>query len=330
MHLNNQTPVVEHYVTLFNNNFLLSGLCLHSSLTEQCAGSAFQLWILCMDIQVQSQLEQLALPYVRLISLAEVENDNLLEVKPTRTIGEYCWTMTPFVAQFVFERDTTVQRVTYLDADLYFFKSPNILLAEFEQSGKHIMITEHAYPPKKAHSARAIRAGRFCVQFMTFRRTSEAINVLNWWQARCLEWCYARVENGKYGDQKYLDSWPTLFAQDVHILQQKEKTLAPWNVNYYAEVNKQHIAPVFYHFHGFRHVAPGRLLLYSGYNIGLAGMTLYGHYVKCFVAQGIHIKSLGMKPPVLPPRKHFLGYCIALKRRLWDGEMYITDLNLCD
>ena len=115
---------MEHYVTLFDSIFLPQGLALHMSM-ERHAG-AYTLWILCMDEAAYDALQRLNLPNVRLLALADVENPQLLQVKPTRSRGEYCWTMTPFTPKMVFERDTSVQRVTYLDADLWFRQSPHM------------------------------------------------------------------------------------------------------------------------------------------------------------------------------------------------------------
>ena len=137
---------VEHFVTLFDSNFLPMGLALHDSLMTQ--GQPFHLWILCMDERVEEQLKRISLPHVTLMPLAEVETRDLLVVKPGRNRAEYCWTLTPFTFQMVFDRDQDIQRVTYLDADLYFFDSPRILLNELDASGKHVLITEHAYAPE--------------------------------------------------------------------------------------------------------------------------------------------------------------------------------------
>ena len=232
---------MEHFVTLFNSLFLPQGLALHRSMERHIKN--YVLWILCVDDETCKILDKLALNNVRLLKLSDLETDELLAVKPDRTIGEYCWTLTPFAPRFVFEADSTVQRVTYIDADLWFRKHPKPIFDEFDASGKHVLITDHAYAPEYDYSA---TSGQFCVQFMIFTRDGGE-TVRKWWKERCIEWCYARFEDGKFGDQKYLDDWPERFGSVVHILQNKERALAPWNAMRFPYANA-----VFYHFHGLR------------------------------------------------------------------------------
>jgi hypothetical protein len=283
----------EHFVTLFDSNFLPMGMSLHDSLISH--GQPFHLWILCMDELVEKQLERISLPYVTLMPLREVETKELCEVKPGRTRGEYCWTITPFTFQAVFDRDQSVQRVTYLDADLFFFSSPRILLRELDESGKHVLITEHAYAPK--YNYWSALSGRFCVQFLTCRRTVEAQRVMQWWRERCLEWCFAHSEEGKFGDQKYLDSWPGLFGDGVHIVQQKEKTLAPWNVYFYEKLRNGRLDAVFYHFHGLRIVSPNKVRICDNYRIGDDGLLLYNCYLEVMGKVAGMLLALGMTLP---------------------------------
>ena len=132
---------MEHFVTLFDKNYLPSGLCLYRSLEK--FHNEFTLWILCMDEDVWHQLSAYNLPSIKLIKLSEIETDELLRVKGGRTKAEYCWTLTPFAPKIVFDRDSSIDRITYLDADLYFFDSTSKIFEEFEKSNGHVLITEH-------------------------------------------------------------------------------------------------------------------------------------------------------------------------------------------
>jgi hypothetical protein len=285
----------EHFVTLFDSKFLPMGMALHDSLMAH--GLPFHLWIICMDDAVEEQLSRISLPHVTLMPLRSVETRELLSVKPERNRGEYCWTLAPFTFQAVFERDDGIKRVTYLDSDIYFFASPQLLLREFENAGKHVLLTEHSYAPE--YDFYLNLSGRFCVQFMTVRRTAEAGKVMRWWQERCLEWCFDRHEDGKFGDQKYLDDWPERFADEVHVVQQTEKILAPWNAEYIEKKLHGMLDPVFYHFQAFRIISRKEVRLFGGYAIGIAGLRLYDAYLAAICKSLGTMKRFDITIPVI-------------------------------
>lgn len=311
-------PETEHFCTLFDRNYLPLGMTLHASLLAHA--QPFHLWILCMDEQVEQQLSQLALPHVSLIPLSEIETPELLAVKPGRTRGEYCWTLTPFSFQVVFDRCPAAQQVTYLDADLFFFADPKILLRELS-ADRHVLITDHAYAPEYDQS---LISGQFCVQFLTFKRTESAFRVMHWWQARCLEWCFNRVEDGKFGDQKYLDAWTTLFPDEIQIVQQVNKTLAPWNVHFFQQQSTETIKPVFYHFHGLKLVKSNQVQLFSNYQIGTEGMELYHCYLTALKASLQRIQAIGATVPAFPLSKQPIDQLIRWKRLLTKETQFVT------
>lgn len=285
----------EHFVTLFDSRFLPFGLTLHASLQRMMPES--QLWVICMDEQVERQIKALGLKHVRTIALGSMETQELRAVKLTRTMGEYCWTVTPFAAQAVFDRTHDAERVTYLDSDLFFFASPAPFFQEFEASGKDVLITEHAYAPELDRSE---KSGRFCVQFLTFRRTQGGLAVMKWWQDRCIEWCFDRLEDGKFGDQKYLDQWPTLFPDQVHILRQVNKTLAPWNSDYFLERGPVEQTPVFFHFQSFRIIDEALARLYVGFSMGQRSMRFYEAYLLALKEQLALLKRHGVGVARMP------------------------------
>ena len=261
---------MNHYITLFDSNFLPQGLALYESLIRHA--SPFTLWVLCMDEKAKQVLERLDKGGMRLISLREIETAQLLKIKPLRTRVEYCWTLTPLTPKFVFERDSSVERVTYLDADMYFFRNPATIHQEFQATGKSVLISDHAYD---SENDRTVTSGKYCVQFMTFVR-DKSETVRQWWEARCMEWCFAKREPGRYGDQKYLDDWPLRFPQHVHVLRQLDLLLGPWNAKrfHYAEA-------VAWHFHGLRLLEGGKVQLHPGYSVSTEVHThVYLPYVE--------------------------------------------------
>jgi hypothetical protein len=280
---------MEHYVTLFDHRFLPQGLALHSSL-ERHAGP-YVLWILCLDDVTYDVLRRVRLANVRLMRLADVETADLRRVKGERSRMEYCWTLTPFAPRFVFEADPTVQRATYVDADLWFCQSPAPIFRELEQSQKQVLITEHAYAPQYDQTT---MSGRFCVQFITFTRSGESVR--KWWEERCIEWCFVRREDGKFGDQKYLDDWPTRFGDKVHVLPRTEWTCAPWN----AEVAPLEQA-LFFHFHGLRLLAGHRVSL-GDYPVSPALFErIYSPYLDCLASAIRALRGVGFEPQ---PQQH--------------------------
>lgn len=259
---------MEHYVTLFDSRFIPQGIALYFSMQKYVKD--FILWILCVDDEAHEVLARLQFDNVRLLRLGELETEDLLRIKPTRSKAEYCWTLTPFAPKFVFDADFSVERVTYLDADLCFYKHPSDIFIEYEASGKSVLITEHAYAPEYDQSA---TSGRYCVQFMTFSRRGEAVR--KWWEDRCLEWCYARFEDGKFGDQKYLDEWPERFGSEVHVLRNLGAALAPWNA-----IRFPYSDAVFYHFHGLRILSRRRVAI-GGYRLPRPLVkNIYAPYLK--------------------------------------------------
>jgi hypothetical protein len=214
---------------------------------------------------------------MNLIRLADVETSELLACKQTRKRVEYYWTLTPFCPRWVFESDESVERVTYLDADMFFLMDPSILINEFTKSEKDVMITDHAYDIEYDLSN---LSGRYCVQFISVNRgTGEEI--MSWWQNRCIEWCYARFEDGKFGDQKYLEQFENIFPGRIHVSKQQSFYQAPWNARRFYDVS-----PVVYHFHGLRLLAKNRISLYREFYIPLNKFRdIYSPYVECLRMQ---------------------------------------------
>ena len=244
-----------NFCTLFDSNYLTKGLTLYYSLEKHC--ESFHLYIFAFDEIAYNVLEQLKLSKVTIISLEEFEDDELLKVKPTRTKGEYCWTATSSTILYILEK-YKVESCTYVDADIFFYSSPELIFNELANDS--ILITEHRYSPEYN---KEVKSGKYCVQFITFKNDEKGLKALHWWRERCIEWCYNRFEDGKFGDQLYLDDWTERF-EGVHVMKHLGGGLAAWNVQQYDFEKKNDkiigteilsgikFEVIFYHFHYLR------------------------------------------------------------------------------
>jgi len=243
---------ILHFCTLFDSNYLTRGLALYESLRKYCP--EFILYVVAFDDKCYEILSKLKLPNLIAISLKEFESPELLEVKKTRTQQEYCWTCTSSVISYTIKK-YNLDMCTYVDADLLFFANPELILDEMGE--KSVLLTEHRLPD---NSPKSKLAGQYCVQFMPFKNNDNGMNALTWWKDKCVEWCYARIEDGKYGDQKYLDDWTDRFP-GVHVMDQLGGGVAPWNMFRYKIINDngkffvlekstgRKKPLIFYHFH---------------------------------------------------------------------------------
>ncbi len=249
--------MAHEFITLFDANYLPRGIALHRSL--QATGAEFRLRVVCMDEETERVLRRLDLPNLIVVPLAELEQHDpeLAAVKSDRTAVEYCWTATPAVCLYALGTELDLEAITYLDADLMFFSDPQPLFDELADDA--VLIVPHRYAPEHRHMEPA--SGIYNVEWLTFRRDPDGLTALRWWHDRCIEWCYARVEDGKMGDQKYLDDWPTRFSR-VHVLEHPGGGLAPWNVTAHTLGERDGHATVdgrplvFYHHHSLRLYRP--------------------------------------------------------------------------
>ena len=227
------------------------------SLEQQCPSA--HVYVLCMDVQTLELLNTLQLNYVTCIALADMENDVLLAIKPTRSVAEYCWTLSSYFTGYVMQNNPQIEFLTYLDADLLFYSPVQPLFDEIGASS--VAIIEHRFTPRLQHLE---VNGRFCVEWVGFRRDDEGLACLTRWRDQCLEWCFYRLEEGRMGDQKYLDEWPGRYPS-LCILQHPGAGIAPWNYAQYTfgqnaqgVLTVNHAPLIFYHFHQFQLLEGGK------------------------------------------------------------------------
>jgi len=247
----------RYFCTLFDSNYLLKGLAMIRSLACYCPD--MKIHVLCMDDQTKHILDRLNMPSVNCIALGEVEDKELLKAKADRGVAEYCWTLSSCFTWFVMQNHPEIDFLTYVDADLLFYSEVKPLFDEIDNAS--IAIIEHRFTPRLQD--REVN-GRFCVEWNSFRRDEQGLACLSRWREQCIEWCYYRLEDGKMGDQKYLDAWPDLYSA-CHILMHPGAGIAPWNYaqykfskDAYDNITVDGAQLIFYHFHQFQLLENGK------------------------------------------------------------------------
>lgn len=221
------------------------------------AGEEWTLFALCLDSGAYDAISAMRPAGVVPVRLADLEtaDPSLLAVKSTRSRTEYYFTITPCLVRHLFHTHPRVALLTYLDADLFFFGSPNPL---FQQMGDaSVLIIPHRFPDR----LKALEEnGLYNVGFLSFRREATGLDCLEYWREQCLDWCYDRHEAGRFADQKYLDEWPRRF-RSVCVLRNAGANLAPWNLEthhigvHHGQVTVDGVPLIFYHAHGYRQIS---------------------------------------------------------------------------
>lgn len=244
------------FCTIFNHHYLSRAYAMYASLKKHC--DSFHIYAYVLDDECLQYFSSGEFPSLTALPISDIEDEELLRVKSDRTLGEYCWTCTPSLILGTIKK-YNLSHCTYIDADLYFYQNPKVLVEEM--GNKSVLITPHNFS-KEYHEA--IKFGKYCIQFMTFKNDEYAMKALLWWRNACIDWCYNRLEDGKFGDQLYLDDWLTRF-ENIHE-SQHEGILAPWNNlsfevvregNQFVVVNnetKKRSPLIFYHYHGFKFI----------------------------------------------------------------------------
>lgn len=277
------------FCTLFDSNYLDKGLALYYSMKRQIRD--FKLYIFAFDDRCYEILSDMRLKNVVLVPLAEIMDNRLQEIRAERTRAEFCWTCTPVIIEHVLRRYQEMV-CTYIDADIYFFGSPEWEIEEIRKKNCSVGVTPHWFEKSYLNVGHMFNNGKYCIQFNTFFHDDDGLAVLCDWKNDCLDWCYCRYEDGKYGDQKYPDRWKMKYSC-VYEVENPGIGVAPWNLHLYSCDRKQDgriwlryqgktFPLVLYHFEGMKYLEDGSIFLnlwkYSDPGTNRKVRLIYGEY----------------------------------------------------
>lgn len=241
-----------HFSSVVSQSHLFKFMIMHDTLVYHC--DDFHIFVLCVDNQAYKMLKAMNLYKVTLIQLHDIEDQELLSVKSNRSYHEYCWTLKPAMLYYTMCKFPSAQYYAHLDADLCFFSNPAFIFKEAPDAS--LYLTDHHNSDRFMHYYNL--TGRYNTGFVGCKNDSIAFNAIAWWRNKCIEKCTVEMDvvNKTFGDQRYVDNWPTLF-QNVHVVNTVGANAALWNIEKYnvsfrnGEVYVNNDRLIFYHFSGF-------------------------------------------------------------------------------
>lgn len=301
--MNNQAQIYK-FCTIFDSGYYAKGLALYYSLEKYCE---FQLYIFTPDKECYELLKHKNLSKAVIINLSEIEDDELKKIKELRDVAEYFWTIKASCIRFLFQK-YNLDLVSYLDADIFFYSSPAPIFNEMGNNS--VLITPHNFSPQYRNE---IKNGIFNAGFISFRNDESGNRLLNWWDGKCRDWCFRKKEDGKFGDQMYLNDLSEY--EFVHILKHKG-TLANWNVQQFdfdiSDGKIQGITDknsrfdvIFFHFHYLKFLDSKEVELGRKYISSEVYDIFYKPYIKylltlaSFEKQGVVKKTVSWKTPII-------------------------------
>ncbi|WP_195431204.1 hypothetical protein [Clostridium sp. D46t1_190503_E9] len=219
----------------------------------------FKVYILCADEKCYEFLKEINIDKIVLVTIDELNREDLLSIKSSRKLNQYCWTLKPGFIKHIFTLDDSINRVTYIDSDLFFYQNPNIIF-ENQPDASVLLSSGEIFLPmysKEFNQTMQNLTGNFNSGFISFKRDINGLECVNWWDKMCVDSCTSNPEDNKFGDQKYLDDMPFLF-NNVYEITTQGINIGHWNyLKYKFTVSNDNVLVnnnklIFYHFSGFR------------------------------------------------------------------------------
>ena len=214
---------MKHYYTYVNGNFLPRFYALHASILRFQPNSI--LWTLALDAEAEADLVAQKSNTIRLFTLRDLfqQEPSLEQAQRERSLVEFYVTCSPACFHHVLKELPEDTCLTKLDTDCFFLSDPGPI-HELEKTA-NIAITPHRFPESLRHLE---RVGKFNAGWVTIKNNGTGRECVEKWKNQCLEWCHEKLGSKGFGDQKYIDEWPSLYP-GVLSLQHPGVNAALWN-----------------------------------------------------------------------------------------------------
>lgn len=222
-----------HIFTITARNYLSLALTLGDSIARHHPEAKFTVCVADGLDGLEGLLPASSHPQHRLVSALELlPADTLDDLAFKYNITEFCTAIKPLMFKTLFS-DPQVELVYYMDPDTHLYQRLDPITASTPDKTLYLaphlihyrLADDHPYP-----EFRHLWEGIFNLGFCAIRRTDATARVLDWWDARLREYCYADPLDGLHTDQKWMDYAPVFFQDELQIVRHHGVNAAHWNL----------------------------------------------------------------------------------------------------
>ena len=162
------------------------------------------------------------------------------------------------------------EKVVYLDPDIFVYASLQKIFGLLDHHA--VVLTPHITRPiddgRLPGEPEFLTSGIYNLGFAAFNRSTEARELVDWWERRCLSLAYNEQAQGFFVDQKWMDFVPSL-CDTASILRDRQYNTAYWNlherqVEWHDGIAYIDACPlVFFHFSGLPPAGDDRVSKYQ-------------------------------------------------------------------
>lgn len=247
-----------HIFTITARNYLSLALTLGDSVARQHPEARFTIFVADgleeVAVSLKSPLHQIR--DGQQVFAPEVQQNLSFKYN----ITEYCTALKPAIFRSLFSTESDTDLVYYMDPDTHLYSRLDPITAA--TPGKTLYLAPHLIDCRLADDHpypeyRHLWEGIFNLGFCAIRRSESSARIIDWWDTRLREYCYADHLDGLHTDQKWMDYAPVFFRDELEVVTNYGVNVAHWNIaerplseddgRFFA--NQQPL--IFFHFSGF-------------------------------------------------------------------------------
>jgi hypothetical protein len=255
------SPLSTVAYTVVTPNYLAHAWSLQKSFLQHNPDSAF---FICL-VGNESHYPEMTTENVYFINSL---NDSRIEGMIQRYDPfELTCNLKPFFAAHIFEQNIHLQRLIYLDSDMYVFGQFGSVTEAAITLSPHRTKNTGQIPGMEIDNS-LNKYGVYNAGYFELRRKNEAFAFLDWWKMLMEKSAFNKVDEHSFSDQLWLNAVPSFF-DDLYINKNPGYNAAIWNLierkieekNEIYFINDQPL--IMYHFSKYKIEEPGKLVFYD-------------------------------------------------------------------